>query len=341
MWAARRDVASRVGYTRPPERVWRNAWTPGCLVADARRDRVSATSSPGAPTLDQTRRLPAQGVARTRAGAHRPNRPSIRTHWRRWHFTPSRPAISDAVLRYGIAAAPSEPPDWGRTGRRPSCTRWRCATPTPSPVEQKVVWLERHALDQLPRAASLQACVRSLSRRDRAAPARWGTAWARATTCAGWPSRVLSRSAGGQRRPAAQRGRRCGCWNDAGPNPAAGVVAGPTWPELSAVGLRPGTAADYAARAIALGSALDLRRRRCGVARLRGYAALVDGGSRSGAGWDELEAGWREANGPPQGWPNSPGIVGDGACAGWRRCATSVERGEGYVAETSAYLRGP
>jgi DNA-binding CsgD family transcriptional regulator len=89
-------------------------------------------------------------------------------------------------------------------------------------------------------------------------------------------------------------------------------------------------AAEYAARAIALGAQLG---EDAVVLRARGYAALHNI-SRSDTGWDDLEAVWRETMTTKE-QAEQAGIVGSMLC--WFAALHhDVERAEGYIAETSA-----
>jgi DNA-binding CsgD family transcriptional regulator len=89
-------------------------------------------------------------------------------------------------------------------------------------------------------------------------------------------------------------------------------------------------AAEYAARAIALGAQLG---EDAVVLRARGYAALHNI-SRSDTGWDDLEAVWRETMTTKE-QAEQAGIVGTMLC--WFAALHhNVERAEGYIAATSA-----
>jgi DNA-binding CsgD family transcriptional regulator len=192
------------------------------------------------------------------------------------------------------------------------------------PDEQKVIWLEQHALASYMSGLS-EASVRSFrdairlrhklgDRLGEGDNLRWLAFML-------WP---LGRTAEAIR--AARSSLRL--LEDLGPTPQL------AWSllnmaRLSTFAYDP-TAAEYAARAIALGAILG---EDAVVLRARGYAAL-DNVARNDTGWDQLEAVWRETK-TAAGLAEQAGIVGAMLC--WFAALHHhVERAEGYVAETSA-----
>ncbi|WP_232006755.1 LuxR family transcriptional regulator [Mycobacterium sp. 1245805.9] len=89
--------------------------------------------------------------------------------------------------------------------------------------------------------------------------------------------------------------------------------------------------ADYAARAVALGSELGLR---AVVIRARGAAALATV-CRSDTGWDELEAVWRDAIATP-GLAEHAGMIG-ASLSVFAALHYQLGRTEGYIADTITF----
>ena len=156
-----------------------------------------------------------------------------------------------------------------------------------APAQQKVVWLEQHALTSY-LGGLVQACVHSYRdaitlRRQLGDRLGEGDDLRRL-------SHVLSRLSAA--RETGQESLRL--LEQCGPTPQL------AWSlthmaELSWLAYDP-ACSDYAARAITLGNKLDLP----GVVfSARFYAALFTV-VRTGVGWDELEAGWRDAMGVPE-----------------------------------------
>jgi DNA-binding CsgD family transcriptional regulator len=89
--------------------------------------------------------------------------------------------------------------------------------------------------------------------------------------------------------------------------------------------------AEYAARAITLGNQLDLPRV---VIKANYYAALFTL-LRTGAGWDELEAVWRQAMGGAE-FDELAGLMGMGLC--WQSALHyEFDRAERYITETMSF----
>jgi DNA-binding CsgD family transcriptional regulator len=191
-----------------------------------------------------------------------------------------------------------------------------------SPPERKVVWLEQHA-----QAAYLGGLVQPSVRSYRRAialrheledPLGEGDDLRRL-------SHVLSRVS--EARKAGQASLRL--LEQCGPTPQlASSLA--HMAELSMMADDP-ACAEYAARASALGNELCLP---AVVIKADYYAALF-GLLRTGTGWDELEAAWREAAGSPE-LAELAGLMGMGLC--WQAALHyEVDRAEGYIAETTAF----
>jgi DNA-binding CsgD family transcriptional regulator len=88
---------------------------------------------------------------------------------------------------------------------------------------------------------------------------------------------------------------------------------------------------EYAARATTLGNQLDLP---AVVIKANYYAALFRL-LRTGAGWDELEAAWRQAMDSSE-LAELAGLMGMGLC--WQAALHyELDRAEGYIAETTAF----
>ena len=205
--------------------------------------------------------------------------------------------------------------------------RWRCATPTPSPTEQKVIWLEQHAFATFLGGGLAEAAATLLARRNHVAPQ--ARRLARGKRDLRWLSQAV---AAGPR----HRGRRCRLGVAAAgtrrrPEPAAGLVpaeyrrVGRVW------GFDP-TVADYADRAITVGTQLGDDGV---VVRARGLAAFARV-LHTDAGWDELEAAWRDA-------VATDAVGATAAMLGAVMCYAAAlhydpDRADRYVAETVGVL---
>ncbi len=191
-----------------------------------------------------------------------------------------------------------------------------------APAEQKVVWLEQHALTSY-LGGLVQACVHSYRdaialRRQLGDPLGEGDDLRRL-------SHVLSRASAARKagRASLQLLEQCG------PTPQLAWSLA-HMAELSWLAYDP-ACTDYAARAITLGNQLDLP----GVAIKAGFYAALLVLVRTGVGWDGVEAAWHEAMGAAE-LAELAGLIGMGLC--WQAALRhEVDRAEGYIAETTAF----
>jgi DNA-binding CsgD family transcriptional regulator len=191
-----------------------------------------------------------------------------------------------------------------------------------APAEQRVVWLEQHALTSY-LGGFVQACVRSY--RDAIALRRQlGDRLGEGDDLRRL-SHVLSRLSEARKAGRASLLLLEQC----GPTPQlASSLA--HMAELSLLAEDP-ACAEYAARAVALGDQLDLP----GVVIKANYYAALFTLLRTGAGWDEVEAVWRQAMDSPE-LAELAGLMGMGLC--WQASLHyELDRAEGYIAETTAF----
>ncbi|MBW0014865.1 AAA family ATPase [Mycobacterium sp.] len=194
-----------------------------------------------------------------------------------------------------------------------------------APAEQKVVWLEQHALTSY-LGGLVQACVHSYReaialRRQLGDHLEEGDDLRRL-------SHVLSRASSA--RKAGRESLRL--LEQYGPTPQLAWSLA-HMAELSFLAYDP-ACADYAARAITLGNQLNLP----AVVIKAGYYAALSAVVRTGVGWDELEAAWHEAMGTAE-LAELAGLMGMGLC--WQAALRhELDRAEGYIAETTAFCAG-
>jgi DNA-binding CsgD family transcriptional regulator len=191
-----------------------------------------------------------------------------------------------------------------------------------TPAEQKVVWLEEHALTSY-LGGLVQAAVHSYRdaialRQQLEDPLGEGDDLRRL-------SHVLSRAS------AARKAGRASLrlLEQCGPTPQLAWSLA-HMAELSFLAYDP-ACADYAARAITLGTQLELP----AVVVKAGYYAALSAVVRTGRGWEELEAAWYEAMGAAE-LAELAGLMGMGLC--WQAALRhELDRAEGYIAETTAF----
>jgi DNA-binding CsgD family transcriptional regulator len=191
-----------------------------------------------------------------------------------------------------------------------------------APTEQRASWLEHHALTSY-LGGFVQACVRSY--RDAIAVRRQLGDRLREGDDLRRLSHVLSRVS--EARKAGQASLRL--LEECGPTPQL------AWSlthmaELSMMAYDP-ACAEYAARAITLGNQLDLP----AVAIQANYYAALFRVVRTGVGWEELEAAWRQAMDGAE-LAELAGLMGMGLC--WQAALHyELDRAERYIAETTAF----
>jgi DNA-binding CsgD family transcriptional regulator len=227
----------------------------------------------------------------------------------------------EAAVRYGIAAARRAA---GLGAHRQAAELYTLVLRhgETAPAEERVIWLEQHAFTSY-LGGFVQACVRSY--RDAIALRRQlGDRLGEGDDLRRL-SHVLSR---------VSEARKAGrasllLLEQCGPTPQL------AWSlthmaELSMMDDDP-ACAEYAARAITLGNQLGLP---AVVIKANYYAALFRL-LRTGAGWEELEAAWREAMDSPE-LAELAGLMGMGLC--WQAALHyELDRAEGYIAETTAF----
>ncbi len=226
-----------------------------------------------------------------------------------------------AAVRYGVAAAQRAA---GLGAHRQAADLYALVLrhADTAPAEQKVVWHEQHALTSY-LGGLVQASVHSYRdaialRRQLGDPLGEGDDLRRL-------SHVLSRLSAARKagRASLQLLEQCG------PTPQLAWSLA-HMAELSWLAYDP-ACADYAARAITLGNRLDLP---AVAIKARFYAAL-SALVRTGAGWDGVEAAWREAMGAAD-LAELAGLIGMGLC--WQAALRhEVDRAEAYIAETTAF----
>jgi DNA-binding CsgD family transcriptional regulator len=227
----------------------------------------------------------------------------------------------DAVLHYGIAAAERAA---GLRAHRQAAELYALVLrhSDTTPAEQKVVWLEQHALTSY-LGGLVQACVHSY--RDAITLRRQlGDRLAEGDDLRRL-SHVLSRLSAA--REAGHASLRL--LEQCGPTPQLAWSLA-HMAELSWLACDP-ACSDYAARAITLGNKLDLP----AVVIKAGFYAALFAVVRTGVGWDELEAGWREAMGAAE-LAELAGLMGMGLC--WQAALRhELDRAERYITETTAF----
>ncbi|OBF48598.1 LuxR family transcriptional regulator [Mycobacterium sp. 852002-50816_SCH5313054-b] len=227
----------------------------------------------------------------------------------------------EAAVRYGVAAAERAA---GLGAHRQAAKLYALVLRhgDTAPAEQRVSWLERHALTSY-LGGFVQACVHSYRnaialRRELGDRLGEGDDLRRL-------SHVLSRVSAARRagKESLRLLEECG--------PTAQLASSLAhMAELSLMADDP-ACAEYADRAITLGNQLDLP----GVVLKANYYAGLFRVLRTGVGWDELEAAWRRAM-DGQELAELAGLMGMGLC--WQSALHyELDRAEGYIAEMTAF----
>lgn len=227
----------------------------------------------------------------------------------------------EAAVRYGVTAARRAA---GLGAHRQAAELYALVLrhADSAPAAQRVIWLEQHAFTSY-LGGYVQACVGSyrdaiVVRRQLGDRLGEGDDLRRL-------SHVLSRVS--EARKAGRASLRL--LEQCGPTPQL------AWSlthmaELSMMAYDP-ECAEYAARAITLGNQLELP---AVVMKANYYAALLKV-LRTRAGWDELEAVWRQAMDGVE-FAELAGLMGMGLC--WQAALhLELDRAEGYIAETTAF----
>lgn len=194
-----------------------------------------------------------------------------------------------------------------------------------TPKQQKVVWLEGHAFESylcgLTEAATRSSREAIVLRRDLGD-------WLGEGDDLRWLSHLLSAGRSTEAAAAAQASLRLLEDHPPSPQLAWSLV---NLAQLAAFSYDPAAAAQYAARAITVGTQLG---EEAVVIRARGYAALASV-LCTDTGWDELEVTWRTAM-------STAALAEFAGLAGAIMCWTAalhhdLDRADRYILETSAF----
>ncbi len=232
-----------------------------------------------------------------------------------------------AVIRYGIAAAERAT---GLGSHRQAADLYTLALryADDTPAEQKVVWLEQHALASYlcglgeASVSSWREAIRLHHAMDDSLAESEDRRWlSHELTTLGRVSEGAD--AGRASLRLVQDGGPC-------PQLAWSLV---NMAEIGVLGFDPAAVADYAARAITVGAQLGDD---AAVLRARGSAALASV-LRTDAGWDEFEALWRQAMATDARGEHA-GKLGVDICAA-AALHYDLDRADRYLADFLAYCR--
>jgi DNA-binding CsgD family transcriptional regulator len=233
---------------------------------------------------------------------------------------------TDAVIRYGAAAA-ERASALGANRQAAELYALVLRNADAIPDEQKVIWLERHAF-----SSYLSGLVEAAARSWREAIALrhdLGDRLAEGDDLRWLSTMLWALGRSGEATVAGQASLRRLKEVEPCPQLAWSLV------NLASLAAFSGNcaAAEYAARAIALGTQLG---EPAVVIRARGYAAL-GAVLLTDTGWEELEAAWRDAMGADA-LAEHAGIAGALIC--WTAALHyHLDRADRYIAETAAFCR--